>query len=206
MLRLSHNLLTGSISPAIGGLGFNHPCPHPRLTESHHPPLYHHSSFSGSLSSLETLALDNNKLTGELPASLGDLTNLRQLFLDGNPLVRLTLASTGIPPSLGRLPNLKEFDLISRKPDDASSNGTASHAGGGDNGNGGSKSGGHHWGDGGGGFGGGGGGVPTLAFASGQSPTRGVHHGREKSEDHRSKGPVRRNPTQPNQTIQPKPV
>ena len=99
-------------------------------------------------------------------------------------MVRLTLANTGIPPSLGRLPNLKEFDLIRRESHASSGQGGDQALGGGVAGGGSDRGGG------GGGVGGGGGGVPTLAFASDQSPTRGAQNDGGKQPDH-SKGPVR---------------
>ena len=51
------------------------------------------------------LILDNNQLTGEIPAELGNLTYLTELHLDNNQL-------TGeIPAELGNLTNLKDLDL-----------------------------------------------------------------------------------------------
>ena len=62
-------------------------------------------SSLGSLTNLEELLLYENQLTGEIPSSLGSLTNLRQLWLYDNQL-------TGeIPSSLGSLTNLDELLL-----------------------------------------------------------------------------------------------
>ena len=50
-----------------------------------------------------TIELNNNKLNGHIPATLGKLKFLQDLYVDGNQL-------TGhIPPSLGRLKNLVVF-------------------------------------------------------------------------------------------------
>ena len=55
----------------------------------------------GDLTGLETLDLSSNKLTGNIPVELGSLTNLEELRLNGNQL-------TGeIPDELGTLPNLE---------------------------------------------------------------------------------------------------
>ena len=59
----------------------------------------------GNLTYLTELHLDNNQLTGEIPAELGNLTYLERLWLGGNQL-------TGeIPAELGNLTNLKDLDL-----------------------------------------------------------------------------------------------
>ena len=60
----------------------------------------------GNLSNLRQLWLGNNQLTGSIPAELGNLFNLRRLYLRNNQL-------TGtIPPELDNLSNLrkKTFD------------------------------------------------------------------------------------------------
>ena len=51
------------------------------------------------------LRLANNALSGEIPADLGSLSNLRYLFLANNAL------SGEIPPELGSLSNLQRLDL-----------------------------------------------------------------------------------------------
>ena len=51
------------------------------------------------------LSLDNNQLSGAIPAALGDLANLRTLILDDNQL------SGAIPAALGDLANLRKLDL-----------------------------------------------------------------------------------------------
>ena len=59
----------------------------------------------GGLTNLTHLALSTNQLTGEIPAELGDLSSLRRLGLGGNQL-------TGeIPAELVRLPNLTHLAL-----------------------------------------------------------------------------------------------
>ena len=55
----------------------------------------------GSLSNLEVLYLKKNALSGEIPAELGSLSNLEWLYLDSNAL------SGEIPPELGSLSNLE---------------------------------------------------------------------------------------------------
>ena len=63
----------------------------------------------GNLTNLEVLSLDGNQLTGEIPAELGNLTNLELLYLDGNQL-------TGeIPAELGNLTNLEVLSLSSNQ-------------------------------------------------------------------------------------------
>ena len=59
----------------------------------------------GSLTSLEELDLNDNQLTGGIPAELGDLTYLRWLALAGNQL------TGGVPAELGSLTNLELLDL-----------------------------------------------------------------------------------------------
>ena len=54
----------------------------------------------GDLTDLQRLSLSSNELSGSIPASLGDLTNLKDLGLGGNEL------SGSIPASLGDLTNL----------------------------------------------------------------------------------------------------
>ena len=55
----------------------------------------------GKLANLKSLSLSLNGLTGEIPPELGDLANLERLYLGGNTL-------TGeIPPELGDLTNLE---------------------------------------------------------------------------------------------------
>ena len=59
----------------------------------------------GDLTNLQGLYLSNNQLTGEIPAELGRLTNLIDLSLHVNQL-------TGeIPAGLGAIPNLEELRL-----------------------------------------------------------------------------------------------
>ena len=63
----------------------------------------------GSLSNLKRLELSNNKLTGEIPKELGSLSNLKWLELDNNNL-------TGeIPMELGSLSNLRVLGLGSNQ-------------------------------------------------------------------------------------------
>lgn len=66
-------------------------------------------SSLGELSNLERLYLDKNKLTGRIPDALGDLSILRVLWLEGNGL-------TGpIPSSFGELSNLAVLVLDENK-------------------------------------------------------------------------------------------
>ena len=59
----------------------------------------------GQLTQLTYLHLHNNQLTGEIPAELGQLTQLRELYLHNNQL-------TGeIPAELGQLTQLRELYL-----------------------------------------------------------------------------------------------
>ena len=52
------------------------------------------------------LDLSENRLSGELPAELGNLSRLRELILDNNQL------TGGIPPELGNLANLEGLHLV----------------------------------------------------------------------------------------------
>ncbi len=60
----------------------------------------------GSLSNLKRLQLSGNQLTGVIPAELGSLSNLEELNLDWNRLTGV------IPAELGSLSNLKELSLF----------------------------------------------------------------------------------------------
>ena len=60
---------------------------------------------SDGLRVTELNLIGNNKLTGSIPAELGDLTNLTELSLGGNGL------SGEIPPELGDLTSLQELYL-----------------------------------------------------------------------------------------------
>ena len=62
-------------------------------------------SSLGNLSNLEYLALPVNQLSGSIPSSLGNLSNLEFLALSVNPL------SGSIPSSLGNLSNLVNLHL-----------------------------------------------------------------------------------------------
>ena len=59
----------------------------------------------GGLANLESLYLHENQLTGSIPAELGDLSNLRTLRLDHNQL------AGEIPTELGGLANLESLYL-----------------------------------------------------------------------------------------------
>ena len=63
----------------------------------------------GSLANLRGLGLNDNQLTGEIPAELGSLTNLEWLWLFNNEL------TGGIPAELGSLTNLTDLDLFSNQ-------------------------------------------------------------------------------------------
>ena len=63
----------------------------------------------GRLTNLELLHLNSNELSGEIPAELGDLTNLQELALHRNEL------SGAIPAELGSLTNLQELVLSENK-------------------------------------------------------------------------------------------
>ena len=54
----------------------------------------------GQLTNLEELILSRNELSGSIPAELGQLTNLQALYLDDNDI------SGSIPAELGQLANL----------------------------------------------------------------------------------------------------
>ena len=60
----------------------------------------------GDLTDLQYLDLYENELSGEIPAELGDLTNLQYLYLSANEL------SGEIPAALGELTNLQELILF----------------------------------------------------------------------------------------------
>ncbi len=63
----------------------------------------------GDLAGLEELWLDGNQLTGEIPPELGNLSALLGLYLEGNQL-------TGeIPPELGNLSNLEDLFLYNNQ-------------------------------------------------------------------------------------------
>ena len=59
----------------------------------------------GSLSNLKVLELSHNQLSGEIPPELGSLPNLEELAISGTQL------SGEIPPELGRFPNLEVLYL-----------------------------------------------------------------------------------------------
>ena len=59
----------------------------------------------GNLSNLEELYLDGNRLSGELPPELGNLSNLKWLGLESNDL------GGELPPELGNLTNLNQLLL-----------------------------------------------------------------------------------------------
>ena len=59
----------------------------------------------GNLTNLETLGLSGNQLSGSIPASIGNLTNLETLGLSGNQL------SGSIPASIGNLSKLGVLSL-----------------------------------------------------------------------------------------------
>ena len=63
-------------------------------------------SSLGDLSNLEHLYPHDNELTGGAPADLGRLTNLTNLWLGDNGL------SGQLPPSLGDLPNLQRVRIV----------------------------------------------------------------------------------------------
>jgi Leucine-rich repeat (LRR) protein len=63
----------------------------------------------GDLTTLEDLFLYNNLLTGSIPPELGDLTVLRFLYLNDNQL------TGSIPPELGRLAGLQRLLLDSNR-------------------------------------------------------------------------------------------
>ena len=62
-------------------------------------------SSLGNLTNLIALHLSLNQLTGSIPSSLGSLTNLTQLSLDDNQL------SGTIPAELGNLTRLRSLRL-----------------------------------------------------------------------------------------------
>ena len=62
----------------------------------------------GNLTNLQHLNLSWNRLSGEIPPELGNLTNLQHLNLSGNNQL-----SGEIPPELGNLTNLQRLDFSS---------------------------------------------------------------------------------------------
>ena len=63
----------------------------------------------GNLASLEQLYLSSNQLSGAIPAELGNLASLEQLFLSSNKL------SGAIPAELGNLASLQTMKLSSNQ-------------------------------------------------------------------------------------------
>ena len=63
----------------------------------------------GDLSDLEGLWLQRNSLTGEIPPELGRLSNLKWLWLYGNEL------EGSIPPGLDKLSSLVQLNLHSNR-------------------------------------------------------------------------------------------
>lgn len=63
----------------------------------------------GNLNNLKELWLNSNQLSGSIPSELGNLSNLESLSLDENQL------SGSIPPELGNLSNLYDIDLSSNQ-------------------------------------------------------------------------------------------
>ena len=59
----------------------------------------------GNLTNLTALYLNDNELSGDIPADLGNLTNLTALYLHNNQF------DGAIPSELSNLTNLEEFDL-----------------------------------------------------------------------------------------------
>jgi len=64
-----------------------------------------HGVTTDSAGRVTSLVLTGNRLSGEIPPELGDLTDLTQLHLEVNEL------SGSIPPELGNLTNLTSLDL-----------------------------------------------------------------------------------------------
>jgi hypothetical protein len=63
----------------------------------------------GNLSELYEIDLSNNNLSGSIPRQLGNLNNLRYMYLSNNQL------TGSIPPEFGNLSSLYWFDLSSNK-------------------------------------------------------------------------------------------
>ncbi len=63
----------------------------------------------GNLTNLQSLVLQGNQLNGSIPPELGNLTNLQDLWLSSTQL------SGSIPPELGNLTNLEFLDLYSNQ-------------------------------------------------------------------------------------------
>jgi Leucine-rich repeat (LRR) protein len=92
-------------------------------------------SLVGSMSSLQTLRLEHNILSGTIPAELGNLSNLQELSLNDNSLHGSIPATLGnlsnlqllylqnnaldgpIPPELENLNNLQDLNLASNELD-----------------------------------------------------------------------------------------
>ena len=103
-LRLDENYLTGNIPPELGDLS------NLQLLRLDHNNLSGTiPSELGNLTDLVRLELQRNQLSGSIPSSLGDLLSLEHLNLSNNEL------SGGIPPSLGNLSNLQLLFLFGNK-------------------------------------------------------------------------------------------
>ena len=61
-----------------------------------------------SIENTTNLSLQDNQLTGEIPPEIGNLTNLTDLYLQGNQL-------NGISPEIGNLTNLSKLYLYSNQ-------------------------------------------------------------------------------------------
>ena len=78
VLGLSYNQLL-SIPPEIGNLASL------QMLEIYYTQLTSLPPEIGNLASLQVLLMVNNQLSGFIPAFLSNLSNLSQLYLDGNP-------------------------------------------------------------------------------------------------------------------------
>ncbi|EOX91818.1 Leucine-rich receptor-like protein kinase family protein [Theobroma cacao] len=104
-IRMGENFLNGSIPKGLFGL--------PKLTQVELQDNYLTGEFPVTESSISAnlgqISLSNNKLSGTLPASVGNFSGVQKLLLDGNKF------SGRIPAEIGKLQQLSKMDFSHNK-------------------------------------------------------------------------------------------
>eukprot|EP00268_Persea_americana_P055569 TRINITY_DN646_c0_g1_i1.p1 TRINITY_DN646_c0_g1~~TRINITY_DN646_c0_g1_i1.p1 ORF type:complete len:1015 (-),score=149.88 TRINITY_DN646_c0_g1_i1:488-3532(-) len=104
-IRMGENYLNGSIPDGLFGL--------PNLAQVELQDNYLVGGFPVARDSvainLGQITLSNNRLSGRLPASIGDFSGVQKLLLNGNSF------SGPIPPEIGRLQQLSKIDFSSNQ-------------------------------------------------------------------------------------------